>query len=154
MNRSLILGLLLFLNFSGYTQSFSGKASHDLHKKISYLDSTLYSAYNNQDLQGFMKFLSKDLEWYKDVGGLLNYDTVYHNFKQIFSNPIRSERRLIRSSFQVYPIKDYGAMEMGSHKVTYMLNGKLMSGVFKFVMIWKEENGQWLIKRVLSYGHE
>ena len=154
MNRSLILGLLLFLSFSGHTQSISGKASRELQNTISYLDSTLYAAYNSQDLQGFMKYLSKDLEWYKDVGGLLNYDTVYYNFKQIFSNAVKSERRLIRSSFRVYPIKDYGAMEMGSHKVTYMLNGKLMSGVFKFVMIWKQENGLWLIKRVLSYGHK
>ena len=154
MNRSVILLLLIFLNIKGYTQSATEKASHELYNKIGYLDSSLYAAYNSQDLPGFMKYLSKDLEWYKDISGILNYDTVYHNFQQIFSNKIRSERKLVRSSFRVYPIRNYGAMEMGSHKVTYMLHGKLMSGIFKFIMIWKEEKGEWLIKRVISYGHK
>jgi hypothetical protein len=61
-------------------------------------------------------------------------------------------RELLKGSIEVYPIKDYGAVEMGYHAF-HSINdtGDPHSPKFgKFVHIWHRENGQWRITRVIS----
>jgi hypothetical protein len=53
----------------------------------------------------------------------------------------------------VHPIEGYGAIEIGKHRFKHIENGKLEIGTFKFVMIWKNDNGNWRISRVISYDH-
>jgi ketosteroid isomerase-like protein len=54
---------------------------------------------------------------------------------------------------EVYPIKDFGAIQTASHIFSHVENGKLEKGTFKFVHIWKKENGSWKVCRVITYDH-
>lgn len=127
--------------------------SAELYQTIARMDSLLFADYNAQNLSALKNWFTKDLEWYQDNGGLLNYGTVIKNFGEIFKRPYRLTRTLVPGSLAVNPIKNYGAIETGSHEFRHIENGKEEVGVFKFLMLWRQEKGQWKISRVVSYDH-
>lgn len=127
--------------------------SAELYRTIEKLDSILFADYNAQNLTALKNWFAKDLEWYQDNGGLLNYATVIKNFGNIFKRPYRLTRNLVPGTLAVSPIKNYGAIETGSHEFRHIENGKEEVGVFKFLMLWRQEKGQWKISRVFSYDH-
>ena len=127
--------------------------SFDLYKKIEELDSLIFNAYNTQDMKVFSNYFTDDLEWYQDNGGLLDYKTVFENFQMMFNNENKLSRSLVKGSLEVHPIKNYGAIEIGSHQFKHMENGKLEIGTFKFLMIWKNDRDNWKISRVVSFDH-
>jgi hypothetical protein len=121
--------------------------------KIAQLDSALFDAYNSKNLNLLKTFFTKDLEWYQDNGGLMAYDEVFTNFQSIFNKDYDLKRNLIEGSLVVHPIKGFGAIEIGQHQFKHIENGKLEVGTFKFLMIWRNDNGNWKISRVVSYDH-
>ena len=121
--------------------------------KIAQLDSALFDAYNSKNLNLLKTFFTKDLEWYQDNGGLMAYDEVFTNFQSIFNKDYDLKRNLIEGSLVVHPIKGFGAIEIGQHQFKHIENGKLEVGTFKFLMIWRNDNGNWKISRVISYDH-
>ncbi|MHA8072156.1 nuclear transport factor 2 family protein [Aquirufa ecclesiirivi] len=127
--------------------------STELFQQISRLDSAMFHAYNQRDMPTFKQFFTSDLEWFQDNGGLLHYETVIANFQNIFNRDYVLTRKLVPGTLEVHPIKDYGAIHIGRHTFSHMENGKLEVGEFKFLMIWKNDNGQWKISRVVSYDH-
>lgn len=124
-----------------------------LYNTIAGLDSALFTAYNSRNLALMKTYFTKDLEWYQDNGGLIHYDKVFENFQSIFNRDYSLTRSLIKESLEVHPIQGYGAIEIGKHQFSHIENGKLEVGTFKFLMIWKNENGNWKISRVISYDH-
>ena len=128
-------------------------ADKALYNKIKGLDSLLFDAYNHQDLGKMKNYFTTDLEWYQDNGGLINFDTVFTNFKNIFNNSNKLTRELVYGTLEVVPIKGFGAIEIGKHRFKHMENGKLEIGTFRFLMIWKNVNGDWKISRVVSFDH-
>lgn len=126
---------------------------NELFNKIANLDSALFSAYNSKNLDLMKTYFTKDLEWYQDNGGLIDYEKVFINFQSIFNRDYDLKRNLINESLEVHPIEGYGAIEIGKHQFKHIENGKLEIGTFKFLMIWKNDNGNWKISRVISYDH-
>jgi hypothetical protein len=61
-------------------------------------------------------------------------------------------RELIAGSMKVVPVKDFGAIETGSHKFCQFATGKC-DGQADFAIVWRYKDGAWQITRVLSYGH-
>lgn len=127
--------------------------SQELFRTIEKMDSTMFAAFNTQNMPVFQNLFTKDLEWFQDNGGLLNYATVFSNFGKMFKQPNKLTRQLVPGSLEVHPIKNYGAIEIGMHQFRHIENGKEEVGTFKFLMIWKEQKGQWKISRVVSYDH-
>lgn len=125
----------------------------ELFNKVANLDSSLFAAYNSKDLDLMKTYFTKDLEWYQDNGGLIDYEKVFSNFQSIFNRDYDLKRNLIKESLEVHPIEGYGAIEIGKHQFKHIENDKLEIGTFKFVMIWKNDNGNWKISRVISYDH-
>ena len=125
----------------------------DLYNKIANLDSSLFAAYNSKNLDLMKTYFTKDLEWYQDNGGLIDFEKVFSNFQSIFNRDYDLKRNLIKESLEVHPIEGYGAIEIGKHQFKHIENGKLEIGTFKFLMIWKNDNGNWKISRVISYDH-
>jgi hypothetical protein len=125
----------------------------ELFSKVANLDSSLFAAYNTKNLDLMKTYFTKDLEWYQDNGGLLDYEKVFSNFQSIFNRDYNLTRNLIKESLEVHPIEGYGAIEIGKHQFKHIENGKLEIGTFKFLMIWKNDNGNWKITRVISYDH-
>lgn len=124
-----------------------------LFGKIKELDSLMFQAYNHQDLPKMKSYFTADLEWYQDNGGLLNNETVFTNFQSIFDKKDKLTRELVYGTLEVIPIKGFGAIEIGRHRFKHMENGKLEIGTFRFMMIWKNTNGNWQISRVVSFDH-
>ncbi|MDP1844061.1 MAG: nuclear transport factor 2 family protein [Sediminibacterium sp.] len=124
-----------------------------LFNKIAQLDSSLFTAYNTKNLDLMKTYFTNDLEWYQDNGGLIGYEKVFINFQSIFNRDYDLKRNLIKESLEVHPIEGYGAIEIGKHQFSHIENGKLEIGTFKFLMIWKNDNGSWKISRVISYDH-
>lgn len=152
---------LLVLTFTICTSVFAQSPNekkvvttqNELFNKIANLDSSLFAAYNSKNLDLMKTFFTKDLEWYQDNGGLIDFEKVFSNFQSIFNRDYDLKRNLLKESLEVHPIEGYGAIEIGKHQFKHIENGKLEIGTFKFLMIWKNDNGNWKISRVISYDH-
>lgn len=127
--------------------------SQALFNEIAHMDSVMFNAFNAQQMEIFKPLFTEDLEWYQDNGGLIPYKTVFENFGNTFKKEFKLTRELVKESLEVHPIKDYGAIEIGIHRFRHIENGKEEVGTFKFVMIWRKQNGLWKISRVISYDH-
>lgn len=124
-----------------------------LHEAIASMDSALFDAFNRKDLDGVMVHFTKDLEFYHDKGGLMNYEGNLQASRRLFETNKTLRRTLVPGSLQVWPIKDYGAIQTGEHRFCQGPEGKDDCGVFKFLHIWKRVDGGWKLTRVVSYGH-
>lgn len=60
-------------------------------------------------------------------------------------------RVLVPGSLRVYPIAEFGAIQMGEHR---FLEADSETGtIAKFVHLWSDRDGEWRIARVLSFDH-
>ena len=84
----------------------------------------------------FKEYLDTHLEVYQDNTGLRNYSEAVQAFTEIFKKDYVLTRRPILESIEVYPTKDYGAIDTGKHIFCHTENGKLKCATFKFVHIW------------------
>ena len=63
-------------------------------------------------------------------------------------------RDLVPGTLEVYPIKDYGAVEMGTHRFHHPgQESTEQVGEAKFVTLWQNKDGEWKITRAISYDH-
>jgi hypothetical protein len=69
-------------------------------------------------------------------------------FKNLFTRDYVLTREMVKGSMEVYPIKDFGAIQTASHVFSHVENGKPEKGTFKFMHIWKKENGAWKVSRI------
>jgi hypothetical protein len=63
------------------------------------------------------------------------------------------KRTLVPGSLEIYPVKDYGAIETGRHTFCHTENGQEICGTFKFVHVWQRKNDRWKITRIITYDH-
>ena len=147
-----LISLLVTISVSAQEKKVA-PTSLELYKEIERADSILFQAFNRQDMATFKAMFTKDLEWFQDNGGLIPYKTIFENFGNTFKNENKLSRVLVKGSLEVHPLKDYGAIQIGSHQFRHFENGKEEVGTFKFLMIWNKKDGQWKISRVVSYDH-
>lgn len=124
--------------------------SKELYNSIIHMDSVLFGAYNICDLPTMADCFSEDIEFYHDKGGLMtNKDSIMAATKKNICGKVT--RVLVAGSIEVYPIADYGAIEMGQH---YFINKHEPKpdhpSIGKFVHTWKNEGGKWRLTRVIS----
>lgn len=124
--------------------------SQSLHDTIAKLDSVFFHAYNTCDLDKQTLFYSDSLEFYHDKAGLSTSKT---EMLEATKNNVcgKVTRELVEGSIEVYPIKDFGAVEIGYHRF-YNKNDKpgTPSEPGKFIIIWKQTGDRWQISRVVS----
>lgn len=150
-----LIALSSILWSSAFSQSKTYvPVSKDLYDTIIQKDSMLFTASNAGNIDKLKTFFTKDLEFFHDVGGLAGYEGTVANFIRVAKNYGNTRRALVPGSVEVYPIKDYGAIQTGVHQFCKLENGVLTDcGTFKFVHIWKLTTDGWKISRVVSYGH-
>ena len=124
-----------------------------LRELVAGLDRKMFDAYNAHDVDGLMAWFSEDLEFYHDNGGLLDFQQVKAGFTSVFANNKDIRRDLVDGSLEVYPIKGYGAIEIGAHRFCHTENAKEDCGTFRFMQIWRFQGGSWKVSRDVSYGH-
>ncbi len=145
-------------NETVHQQSFS-KAPEQLTKQIEHMDEVLFSAFNACDIEAFTSYLTPDVEFYHDEGGLmLSADSQAEGLKIRCAEQSKNgvlRRELVKGSLEVYPIKNYGAVEIGTHNFYRTLPGKpeKLTTVAKFIHIWQQDGDQWRVSRIISYAH-
>jgi ketosteroid isomerase-like protein len=160
---SKFLGFVLLAIFSVFSVSAQSdtvklnKTKSDLYLEIFQADSTLFNAFNNCDSITYKKFFTDDLEFYHDVGGLsVGINIEMQEFREMCERGTHIRRELLKGALEVYPIKNYGAIEIGIHRFFHTNKGQQEkpSGTYKFIQVWQKKDGQWKISRVISYGHD
>ncbi len=102
-------------------------------------------------LQRHAAHFAEDVEFYHDTGGVTwDRDTMLANTARYACGNYRRER--VEGTFRVHPVKDFGAIAQGTHRFCQTATGSC-DGLAEFTMIWRQQDGQWRITRVLSYGH-
>jgi hypothetical protein len=119
------------------------------------LDSAFFDAFNKRNISVLQTFLSEDLEFYHDLGGVTNYNQNIEAFKKTFAGDRKLRRELVKGSMEVQPIKDFGAVQTGVHRfyVTEKGEKEKLSSEAKFVNLWQNRNQVWKITEIISYGH-
>ena len=116
-------------------------------------DSLLFAAFNRRDMQTFRSYFEPGLEFYQDTQGLRNFEQCMAAFEGLFQQSQPLHRTLDPIATEVYVIKDYGAMQLGSHRFCHQEAGHDDCGTFRFVHVWHKADGRWRISRILSYDH-
>ena len=143
-----------FLTVLAFTVAVTAIAqSPQLLETVAQLDEKMFGAFNAHDVDLLMSMFTDDVEFYHDKGGLTNYQQTREGFTRMFGNSPDIRRELIPGSLQVYPIKDFGAIEIGTHRFCHKENGKDDCGNFPFVMVWRKIGDSWKVSRAISYGH-
>lgn len=127
----------------------------DLTPTVWELDRALFDAYNTCDLAKLDAMVADDLEFYHDQGGLMRGREPF--VAAIKANVCgKTRRELVEASVEVYPLKGYGAVQTGVHTFCQTdAKGacKSAKGPAKFVHVWRELDGRWVLARVISYDH-
>ena len=129
------------------------QAEESLVSEIKAMDKALFDAFNRCDIDAMAKIFSPDLEFYHDTGGLQDYQQTMAATRANCERNLGLTRTLIADSMEVFPIKDYGAIQQARHQFCHWENGKHDCGTFRFVHIWQKQNNRWQLTRVVSYDH-
>jgi hypothetical protein len=158
MGWSVAVRAMMFWGLTGWASGQAApaldaiKSDQELTQAIRSLDTQLFDAYNTCNLDKLGAMVSDDLEFYHDKTGLAVG-------KQVFLDAIKKNicgkvtRELIASSLEVYPLHDYGAVEIGVHRFHHP-GDPANVGEAKFVQLWLYKGGAWKVTRVISYDHE
>lgn len=125
----------------------------DLRAEIEAADARFFAAFNACDHETMGEMFDRDLEFFHDTGGLGDYESTMTSGRANCERQLGLRRELVEGSLEVYPIKDYGAIQKGRHTFCHEENGRDDCGTFGFVHVWKRTPDGWRITRVVSYGH-
>ena len=128
-------------------------APDPLFQTIQSLDAKLFDAYNHCDLEKFGSLLADDLEFYHDKSGLSSgRQALVEGVKNNICGKVT--RELVPGTLEVYPIANYGAVEIGVHRFHHPGHENTESvGEAKFIHLWQNKDGVWKITRVISFDH-
>ena len=120
---------------------------------IAALDSAMFAAFNAHDAAALGMWFTPDLEFYHDKGGLAGFDSTMAGFRRMFAQPTTADihRELVPATLEVYPLGDFGALEVCQHRFCHTENGKEECGTFKNIMVWRKEGNGYKVSRVISY---
>ncbi|KGI79006.1 hypothetical protein LF63_0101935 [Oleiagrimonas soli] len=127
-----------------------------LYATVSKLDTGLFDSFNHcsspAQLKKHASYLAPNLEFYHDEGGVTwtRHDYMAKTHENVCGH---FRRVLIPGSLEVFPIKDYGAIEQGRHKFCDIKSGTCF-GEAQFLIVWHHLPDKWVATRIFSYGHE
>ena len=148
----LVVSLVLSTLFTPMVYAQSDSQPDALFKTIQTLDAKLFDAYNHFDLTTLGAMVSDDLEFYHDQTGLEVGKALFlAAIKQNICGKV--ERTLLPDTLEVYPLKGFGAVELGIHRFHHPGRPEDGMGDAKFVTLWQNKDGAWKVTRVISYEH-
>jgi len=141
--------LILLASLSAQSQNTKNPKTQELYNTIVHMDSVYFNAYNSCDMETQTALYSDSLEFYHDGGGL---ETSKQNLLAAIKRNIcgKVSRVLVKGSIEVYPIPNFGAIEMGQQQFINHAENDHLSDPDKFIIIWRLKNGKWQITRVIS----
>ncbi|UPG89631.1 nuclear transport factor 2 family protein [Luteibacter aegosomaticola] len=130
-------------------------AQEALVRTVTALDTQLFGTFNTCDQPGQLDkhaaMLDPNLEFYHDNGGVTwtRKDYVERTGQNVCGH---FRRKLVQGSLQIYPVKDFGAIEEGDQDFCDLKTDKCF-GAAHFMILWHQTPNGWLATRVFSYGH-
>lgn len=123
-----------------------------LYQAVAKLDSALFVSYNRCDLKKFGSLIADHVEFYEDKDGLTFgksnlVDAIRNNICGTDTHRVR-----VPGTLRVYPIKGYGALEIGVHRFLHPKTHR-PTGEARFIHLWRYKDGRWKLTRVISYDH-
>lgn len=145
-------------------KSESTAAERQIFEELAEKDKVLFDAvFKTCDLTTLAELVTEDFEFYHDRAGN-NAKSGKEFVKSIGEGcekrksgaDVRLRREVVENSLQIYPLNNYGAIQMGVHRFYILGEGgrENLAEVAKFTHLWKKENGVWKLARVLSYDHK
>jgi len=138
--------------------------SKELFDAIVAKDKALFDiVFGSCDVAALKDLIADDFEFYHDKDGLSETsgakfvdDITKHCGRIEKGVDFRARRELVKGSLGVYPLNNYGAVETGRHNFYAIEDGKpdRMIESAQFLQVWKNDNGQWKLARVVSYDHQ
>jgi len=127
-------------------------------------DSLLFQiGFNQIDTAQVASLLSQDFEFYHDEHGLTDSKNEFLNsINGMHDLPFKTWRVLQEESMEIFPLYNdnnqvpYGAIQNGIHDFYQQYKGEdaHKSNTARFTHLWIFEDGDWKLKRVLSYDHQ
>jgi hypothetical protein len=158
MRNLIARGLLLagLLAMPTLSQAAAPASTDPLFATVEGLDRTLFDAYNACDLKVMGDLVSDDLEFYHDKTGLaVGRAPFVESIRTNICGKVR--RTLVPGTLEVYPLHDYGAVEIGVHRFCdirkFASCDENNGGDAKFVMLWRQTPTGWKLTRVISFDH-
>lgn len=148
--------LLSLLSYPAISQD------REVQKIIRQKDSLFWIAYNSCDADGMNQYVTDDLEFYHDKGGITLGKEDFSNItkKNLCGNKdFRLRREEVAGSTSIFPMaKDgvaYGGVISGQHHFYINQTGKkeYLDGLARFTHLWLLKDGNWKMARILSYDH-
>src|ERR1051325_3625465 len=121
---------LIHVTGKGIAPSEAAPAAQGLYDEVKRMDAALSDAFNAHDINKLKALFTEDLEFYQDNKGLARYEQTVRDFESLFAQGTKMRRELVEGSLEVYPIKDYGAIEIEAHRFCHIENGKDECGTF------------------------
>ncbi len=146
----LVALLMSFFTFGQINEIPKYKSSDvKLYNEIVKMDTKYFNAYNTCDMETQADIYAENLEFFHDKGGLSTSKSgLLKSLKENICNKVT--RTLIKGSVEVYPIKDYGAIQIGYHKFYNKEEPNAKSIPSKFIVIWNKKNDNWKMTKVIS----
>jgi hypothetical protein len=162
-HRTLFLALALLALLSGgrvlqaqpVPDSVDGLRSGALFEELARMDSILFDAsFASCDAAKANAIFADDVEFYHDEAGFAVGEQVRENTRRLTAScpGVRGiTRTVVPGSLRVYPIEGYGAVQVGVHR--FDERGAATSTLAQFVHVWRFQDEQWRLARVLSLDH-
>lgn len=137
--------------------------STDLYKTLKQKDSLLFNAgFNTCDTAELERLVSDDFEFYHDQSGITptKADFITSIRNGLCKLNYKARRELVEESVEIFPLNRdgvlYGAIQTGRHNFYAIEKDKPehLTSTAVFTHLWLLENGNWKLKRVLSYNHQ
>jgi Domain of unknown function (DUF4440) len=158
MTKYLPLNILALLTVFVLSLSSCGRAqdnyvykprSQPLYDSIAHMDSVYFTAYNNCDMATQAAIYLDSLEFYHDGSGLsTSKQAILTAIKENICGKVT--RVLVKGSLEVYPLPNFGAVEIGLHRFINHQENDHVSPPERFIIVWRNRNGKWQISRVIS----
>lgn len=153
--RLLVTSIIFAAAASAFAAPGTDSGTPDLFTTIHKLDSELFDAFNRcsdpSELARNETFFAPELEFYHDNAGVTwSRDSMIANTRQNACG--KYTRELVEHTFAVSPIHDFGAISTGTHRFCQIATGSC-DGEAEFVMVWRNQGGQWVVTRALSFAH-
>ena len=136
----------------------------ELHDAIARADREFFAAFfDSCDVAKVSGMVTEDLEFFHDKHGLAM--TSGPQFveamkgkceRQRTGEDFLSKRVVDDSTLEVFPLNNYGAVEVGVHRFYAVVEGQpdRLTETSRFTQVWKNDGGTWKLARVLSYDHQ
>lgn len=161
LRRAILIGALAAASWlaagplRASTDAGSDATQAELARTIAALDTAVFDAFNRcadpAQLERHASYFDPAVEFYHDTGGVTwTREAMLANTRQYVCGHFT--RELVPGTLAVYPVRDFGAIAQGQHRFCQTDTDKC-EGLADFTIVWRLQDGQWRITRVLSYGH-